>query len=121
MKTISVFDPAMCCNTGVCGSEVDQALVNFSADCDWLKQAGITVNRFNLSQQPMAFADNTQVKAFLENSGTSSLPLILLDNNVALAGRYPTRQELARWCGLALEGEQAASSGCCTGGKTNCC
>ncbi|GAB2937934.1 arsenite efflux transporter metallochaperone ArsD [Hafnia psychrotolerans] len=121
MKTISVFDPAMCCNTGVCGTEVDQALVSFSADCDWLKQKGITVKRFNLSQQPMAFVDNTRVKAFLDNSGTSSLPLIMLDDEVALAGRYPTRQELARWCDLALESEQAASSGCCTGGKTTCC
>lgn len=32
MKTLTVFDSAMCCNTGVCGSDVDQALVDFSAD-----------------------------------------------------------------------------------------
>ncbi|HDT2310035.1 TPA: arsenic metallochaperone ArsD family protein, partial [Citrobacter braakii] len=24
MKTLTVFDPAMCCSTGVCGSDVDQ-------------------------------------------------------------------------------------------------
>ena len=38
MKTIQVFDPALCCSTGVCGVDVDQALVNFSADVDWAKQ-----------------------------------------------------------------------------------
>ncbi len=32
MKTLTMFDSAMCCNTGVCGSDVDQALVDFSAD-----------------------------------------------------------------------------------------
>jgi hypothetical protein len=32
MKTLTVFDPAMCCSTGVCGSDVDQVLVDFSAD-----------------------------------------------------------------------------------------
>ena len=26
MKTIQIFDPALCCSTGVCGVEVDQAL-----------------------------------------------------------------------------------------------
>ena len=31
MKTLTVFDPAMCCSTGVCGSDVDQVLVDFSA------------------------------------------------------------------------------------------
>ncbi|MEG5367833.1 arsenic metallochaperone ArsD family protein [Enterobacter hormaechei] len=24
MKTLTVFDPAMCCSTGVCGSDGDQ-------------------------------------------------------------------------------------------------
>ncbi|HBU8666409.1 TPA: arsenic metallochaperone ArsD family protein, partial [Klebsiella oxytoca] len=32
MKTLTVFDPAMCCSTGVRGSDVDQVLVDFSAD-----------------------------------------------------------------------------------------
>ena len=38
MKTIQIFDPALCCSTGVCGVDVDQALVQFSADVDWAKQ-----------------------------------------------------------------------------------
>jgi hypothetical protein len=33
-KSIQVFDPALCCSTGVCGVNVDQALVTFSADAD---------------------------------------------------------------------------------------
>ena len=56
MTTIQVFDPAMCCNTGVCGVDVDQSLVTFAADVDWAKQNGAQIERFNLSQQPMAFA-----------------------------------------------------------------
>ena len=40
MKMLTVFDPAMCCSTGVCGSDVDQVLVNFSADVQWLKGRG---------------------------------------------------------------------------------
>jgi len=116
MATIQVFDPAACCSSGVCGADVDQALTAFSADVDWLKQHDIAIERFNLAQQPMAFADNATVKGFLERSGAEALPLILVDGEVALAGRYPQRSELARWTEISLEKEVEESS-CCGG----CC
>ena len=94
MKSIQVFDPALCCSTGVCGVcgvcgvDVDQQLVGFSADVDWANEKGAHIERFNLAQQPMVFAENAVVKAFLERSGAEALPLILVDGEVALAGRY---------------------------------
>jgi hypothetical protein len=125
MKKLQVFDPALCCSTGVCGTEVDQALVNFSADVDWLKQSGGQIERFNLAQQPMDFVNNAVAKGFLERSGAEGLPLILVDGEIAMAGRYPTRKELARFAGVpsALSeiavSEVKAESGCCSGSK--CC
>lgn len=118
MKSIQVFDPAMCCNTGVCGVDVDQQLINFAADVDWAKQNGAQIQRFNLAQQPMDFANNVVVKEFLERSGHEALPLILVDGEFALAGRYPNRVELARWAGITLpvnEIKPAVGSGskCC--------
>ncbi|MGC8484097.1 MAG: arsenite efflux transporter metallochaperone ArsD [Candidatus Baltobacteraceae bacterium] len=103
MKTIQIFDPALCCSTGVCGVDVDQALVTFSADVDWAKQNGILIERFNLSQQPMAFAQNTAVKDVLEHSGEDSLPITLVDDEVVLVGRYATRDELTKWVDMAPE------------------
>jgi hypothetical protein len=114
MTTIQVFDPALCCSTGVCGVEVDQQLVGFSADVDWAKQNGADIQRFNLAQEPLVFAENTVVKSFLERSGAEALPLILIDGEVALAGRYPNRAELARWCAITLT-EDKVKSGCCSG------
>ncbi len=116
MATIQIYDPALCCSTGVCGIEVDQALVRFAADVDWAKQNGAQIERFNLAQQPLDFAANPTVKAFLERSGQEALPLILLDGEVALAGRYPNRTELARWVGIAAVNPD---SGCCSG--NSCC
>jgi hypothetical protein len=120
MKSIQVFDPAMCCNTGVCGTEVDQQLVTFAADVDWAKQQGAQIQRFNLAQQPLEFANNQAVRGFLERSGQEALPLILVDGEVALAGRYPNRSELARWAEIrqAASAIEAATS-CFSGGK--CC
>ncbi|MGZ8159366.1 MAG: arsenite efflux transporter metallochaperone ArsD [Methylobacter sp.] len=119
MKIIQVFDPALCCSTGVCGVDVGQQLVSFSADVDWAKQQGAQIERFNLAQQPMAFAENAVVKNFFERSGAEALPLILVDGEVALAGRYPNRAELARWAGI-VQVEEKTQSGCC-GGSSSCC
>jgi len=118
MASIQVFDPALCCSTGVCGVDTDQALVTFAADAEWAKQSGAHIERFNLAQQPLAFADNATVKGFLERSGQEALPLILVDGDIALAGRYPNRAELARWAGVK---EPSDTQGGCCGGKTSCC
>ena len=72
MKVL-VFDPAMCCSTGICGPSVDPKLVRFAADLDWLKSQGASVERFNLSQQPAAFAGDAAVKNALETKGEAAL------------------------------------------------
>lgn len=106
--------------TGVCGSDVDQVLVDFSADVQWLKGRGVQVERYNLAQQPMSFVQNEKAKAFLEASGAEGLPLLLLDGETVMAGRYPKRAELARWFGIPLEKVGLAPISCC-GGNTSCC
>ncbi len=101
MATIQVFDPALCCPTGVCGVDVDQALVTFAADVDWLKSQGAAVTRISLAQQPQAFAANAHVRQLLQDKGDKALPAILVDGELRSSGRYPARDELARWAGLA--------------------
>ncbi|MDA8390511.1 MAG: arsenite efflux transporter metallochaperone ArsD [Gammaproteobacteria bacterium] len=116
---IQIFDPPLCCSSGVCGTEVDQALVDFAADLAWAKRHGARIERFNLAKQPLAFAQNAAAKDFLDRSGADALPLILVDGAIALAGRYPHRAELARWIGLSEPLQASSSGGCCAGG--NCC
>ncbi|MDO9598337.1 MAG: arsenite efflux transporter metallochaperone ArsD [Azoarcus sp.] len=120
MKAIQIFDPALCCPTGICGTEVDQVLITAAADLDWAKQQGANVQRFNLAQQPLAFAENAVVKGFLERSGQDALPLVLVDGEMALAGRYPSRAELSRWAGISvlpIAAAAAKSDSCCSGGN----
>ncbi|WP_431958555.1 arsenite efflux transporter metallochaperone ArsD [Nocardia lijiangensis] len=101
MPTVEIFEPALCCNTGVCGPDVDQALVEFSADMDWARGQGAAVARYNLAGDPMAFATNDVARTFLEVAGSEGLPLVVVDGVTALTGRYPTRTQLANWAGLA--------------------
>jgi Arsenical resistance operon protein ArsD len=105
MTKLAVYDPAMCCSTGVCGPSVDPALPRFAADLDWLKRQGVEVERYNLAQAPGAFASNLVVVGALQGYGERCLPLVLVDGRVASHGRYPDRAELARFAGLEAPAE----------------
>lgn len=116
MTKIQVYDPALCCSTGICGVDVDQEKVTFAADVDWLKSQGGQIERFNLAQEPLAFAENPVVKSFLGRSGAGALPLVLVDGEMALAGRYPHRTELAKWAKISLSvTDTKQGGGCCSG------
>ncbi len=126
MTTLTVYDPAMCCSTGICGADVDQRLVNFAADLDWLKSEGVEVKRINISNEPMEFATNPKIKAVLESDGVDGLPVILINGDVSSQGRFPDRAELAGWAGVAFAETEVKSSGCCGGNdepkaETGCC
>ncbi len=116
MTKVTVYDPAMCCSTGICGAEVDQNLVNFAADLDWLKSNGVEVTRINLSQEPTKFAENDVVKGVLESSGVEGLPVVIIGDQMHSFGRYPARGELAEMADITFAARpKSESSGCCGG------
>ena len=100
---IQIFDPPMCCSTGVCGPSINPKLVQFAADVAWLATHDIAVDRFNLSQQPAAFVENPLVKNKLANAGEGCLPLILVDGVVRSEGRYLNREELSTLANIAFQ------------------
>jgi arsenite methyltransferase len=111
--TVEVFDPSMCCSTGVCGPSVDPLLPRFAADLDWLTEHGVQVTRHNLAQEPGAFAAAPAVQVALTEQGTECLPLILVDGRVVSQATYPTRAELASWTGVDAGATTAAKPSCC--------
>jgi arsenite methyltransferase len=123
MKTIQIYDRPMCCSTGICGPQVDPVLPRFAADLDALKNAGHTVERFNLSQQPQAFIQNTEVHGLLSTKGTDVLPVVMVDGQVVSRGMYPSREMLEMWTGgvsVKPVSLPIADQGCCSG-ATGCC
>jgi len=126
MTTLTVYDPAMCCSTGICGADVDQNLVNFAADLDWLKSVGIDVTRINISNEPIEFVNNPKVKSVLDSDGVDGLPVILVDGETCSKSRFPGRAEMASWVGVNFSAAtEKASGGCCGGGEkeasSGCC
>lgn len=122
MKKLEVFDPAMCCPTGVCGVEVDPVLVQFAADLKWAEEKGVAVSRFNLGQEPQAFAANTAVLKEME-AGMDRLPILAVDGQIVTTGMYPTRQQLAQKLGLeyTTADKPHVKAGSCCNPKSGCC
>ncbi len=130
---IEVFEPALCCSTGVCGPDVDQALVEFTADLEHLRSRGVDITRHNLANDPQAFAGTPVVSDFLRVASSAGLPLVLVDGVTVATGAYPDRSRLESLAGLSTAvpapgqrpdlGLSAAAApddtGCC--GPTGCC
>ena len=120
MTMLQIFDRPMCCSTGVCGPSVDPVLPRFAADLDWLKTQGITVERYNLAQQPAAFTQYDDVKAALMSENVACLPLFRVNGQIVFKGKYPSRSMLARWCGVsATTTLPVPEPSCC--GPSGCC
>lgn len=123
MKKLEIFDPAMCCSTGVCGVDVDPVLVQFATDLQWTGEQGVEVKRYNLGQEPQAFAANPAVLKEME-AGMDRLPIIAVDGQIVATGVYLSRAQLAQKLGIALAREDKPrikiGSGCCNP-KSGCC
>ncbi len=109
LKQIDIFDPAMCCSTGVCGTEVDQDLADFANTIKWLKSMGVSVVRHNLGQEPEAFKSHPGVLSKLKSEGSEALPIIVADNDIVSERAYPSRQQMAAWAGLPANGASPQS------------
>lgn len=89
MATLTVYDPPLCCSSGVCEPANDPILTKFATDLDWLAGNGISIARYNFAQTPGAFVENHVVHAALHEKGSKCLPLILVDDQIVSSGVYP--------------------------------
>lgn len=130
MKKMVIYEPAMCCQTGLCGVGVDPELLRISTVLNTLKKNGVEVQRFNLSSAPQEFVNNKAVNQFINTKGVDELPVAVLDGQIVITGRYPTNEEFVKLLNIpgsilgepqkAVKATSKRSGGCgCSGG--NCC
>lgn len=123
MKKMVIFEPAMCCETGVCGPSVNPELLRVASAVNNLKSKGILIERHNLSSNPQIFADNKEINGILNEEGADALPVTMVDGVVVKKKAYPTDQEFCSLLGLPEDFLKAsvrrASRGCCCNG--GCC
>ena len=91
---LELFEPSLCCESGVCGPEPDRVLIELQNTIQLLKKINIETKRYAINQAPMVFVQNTVVSDFIKANGASKLPLVLLDNKIIKSGGYPTIDDL---------------------------
>lgn len=124
MTKLEIFDPPMCCTSGICGSSADPILVVFASDLEWLKEQGVEIVRYGFSLTPDEFKNNQMVNDLMEQKGESCLPVVTLDGKIIYKGSYPSRLELARMCNVEYNEDEAPpihrEENCCCGVDCDC-
>lgn len=100
MKTLKIYDPAMCCPTGVCGTSVDTKLVQLANFLSSLDKNVFEVQRFGLTTEPTEYVTNSEVARLLNEEGVEVLPLIFLDDELLFKNDYPSVPALSSKIGL---------------------
>lgn len=127
MKAIEIFDPAMCCPTGLCGTNIDPNLMRIAVIVDTLKKKGVKITRHNLKDEPMIYVTNAKVNDLLQSKGVEALPITLVDGEIAVSGEYPSTRQMSEWSGVNLDfmpiqevkPSQEEKNECCEG--SDCC
>lgn len=121
MKKIEIFDPAMCCATGVCGPSIDPELMRIATVISALKEKGIIITRHGLANEPQDFVANKVVSAILQKEGADVLPVTLVDGEVAKTRAYPTNEELSQWLETQVKIRKFKRKSSCGCGPEGCC
>lgn len=122
---LEIYDPAMCCASGVCGPSVDPKLVKLQEILRLLENKcgdRIQIARHGLSTDPQAFVNNSQVAALLQQEGPECLPLTYIDGQLVAKKDYLSADELQKALkerGVDIELTQQKTRPSCCGSK--CC
>lgn len=103
MKKMIIFEPAMCCPTGVCGPSVNKELLRVSMVINNLKSNGVVIERHNLSNNPQIFVDNKVINELLNKDGIEILPVIMVDDHVVKTKGYPTNEEFCSFLDIPMD------------------
>ncbi|AYW49932.1 MAG: arsenite efflux transporter metallochaperone ArsD [Tetragenococcus halophilus] len=123
MSKISLYEPAMCCDTGVCGPGVDTELLRMSSVVQTLENTDdVEVERFNLTNNPGAFVENAKIGELLQTKGAEILPVVLLDDEIVKMAGYPSNDEFTVYTGVNFsEEKQEKQENSCCSPSSGCC
>lgn len=123
MKKMIIYDPAMCCSTGVCGPSVNPELMRVVIVISNLQKKGVAIERHNLSGDPRAFVANANINQLLKQHGPEILPATVVDGQIVKTKAYPTNEEFATLLGIPKEAivSEKPKVNKCNCGPGGCC
>src|SRR5699024_5759398 len=103
MKKIETFNPSMCSSTAVCEPSVDPELIRMAAVTENLKAKGYDITRYNLANEPHAFAESTVISQLLKEKGQDVLQVTVVEGEVKKVKEFLKNEELQELTGLTKE------------------
>ncbi len=91
---VELFDPPMCCPTGVCGPTIDQTLLDVNEMVLSLQSEGLRVARYQMTSHPNAFLNNAEVMKLVREKQMEALPITVVAGKLIKSGAYPTLTEV---------------------------
>lgn len=104
MTNITVFRHVPKPIIGMVSVVNDRRFALLEESLDWLETTGLLVERFDPSVEPHEVAKRPAARDLLSKSD-DCLPLVLVNDLVALQGVYPSRTQLAHAVGTQRHGE----------------
>jgi hypothetical protein len=92
--SVEIFDPPMCCPTGLCGPSLDQTLLDVNEMILELQAAGVKVDRYQMTSHPQAYLNNAEVMKLVREKQMEALPITAVKGHVIKVGAYPTLAEI---------------------------
>ena len=96
---IEIFDPPLCCPTGICGPTVDQTLISVNEMIASLQKEGVQIERYQMTSHPHAFINNPEVMKLVQEKQMAALPITVISSKVIKTGSYPTLEEINKALG----------------------
>ena len=123
MKKMCIYEGPMCCSTGVCGPSPDEELMRVSTLVDKLTKSGASIDRYNLTNNTKEFVENKTINRLLEEKGEDVLPVVIVDGEVVMTGKYPSNEEFYELLFLSDDAKEETNSdsGSCCSGSGCCC
>ena len=123
MKKMCIYEGPMCCSTGVCGPSPDEELMRVSTLVDKLRKSGANIDRYNLTNNTKEFVENKTINSLLNEKGEDILPIVMVDDEVVMTGKYPSNEEFYELLFLSDDAKEGASNdgGSCCSGSGCCC
>jgi len=103
MKSVKIYDPTLCCPTGLCGVNINPELMRIAVVLETLKRKGIIIERYNLRDNPQEYVISKTINDFLMKEGAEKLPVVTVDGEIAIASAYPTNKQIAEWLEISEE------------------
>ena len=91
---VEIFDPPMCCPTGMCGPTIDQTLLDLNEMILTLQSQGVSVARYQMANHPNAFLNNAEVMKIVLEKQMEALPITVVHGKVIKTQAYPSLEEV---------------------------